>query len=110
MPTELERAGDFSHSILQSGALIIVKDPQNNGIQFPGNEIPASRINGWGLSMLNFFPLPNASFAPGTAQFQASNFQSAGASKHPRRNDIFRFDVNADVQVDGLLPLRARFR
>ncbi|MEO8592796.1 MAG: carboxypeptidase-like regulatory domain-containing protein [Candidatus Solibacter sp.] len=101
MPTQLERDGDFSQSILQSGAKIIVKDPLNNGVQFPNNVIPKDRINGWGLSMLNFFPLPNASFAPGTAQFQANNFQSAGASKHPRRNDIFRVDVNATPKLSG---------
>ncbi len=101
MPTALERAGDFSQSILQSGSLITIKDPDNNGSPFPGNKIPANRINGWGLSLLNFFPLPNAFFAPGTAQFQADNFQASGSGAHPRRNDIVRIDVNATSKLNG---------
>jgi hypothetical protein len=101
MPTALERAGDFSDSRLQSGALIPIRDPQNNGAVFPGNRIPANRFNGWGLSMLNFFPLPNATFAPGTAQFQAANFQAFGSGQRPRRNDIVRFDVNATSKLSG---------
>jgi Carboxypeptidase regulatory-like domain len=101
MPSALERAGDFSHSIQQSGALIPIKDPDNNGALFPGNQIPSSRINGWGLSILNFFPLPNTTFAQGTQFFQAANFQSAGSGAHPRRNDIIRFDVNATSKLNG---------
>jgi hypothetical protein len=101
MPSEAERAGDFSHSILQGGALITIKDPLNNGAAFPGNQIPKSRINGWGLSLLNFFPLPNTVFAPGTAQYQADNFQASASGAHPRRNDIVRFDVNATSKLNG---------
>jgi len=100
MPTALERTGDFSHSVLQSGSLITIKDPLT-GAPFPGNIIPANRINGWGLSLLNFFPLPNASFAPGTAQFQADNYQVSGSYPHPRRNDIIRIDVNATSKLNG---------
>jgi hypothetical protein len=101
MPSALERAGDFSQSIQQGGALITIKDPENNGAPFPGNKIPANRINGWGLSLLNFFPLPNATFAPGTAQYQADNFQQTGSGAHPRRNDIIRIDVNATSKLNG---------
>ncbi len=102
MPTQLERTGDFSQSILQGGALITVKDP-NNGAPFPGNKIPSNRINGWGLSLLNFFPMPNAVFAPGTSQYQADNFQQGGSGAHPRRNDIVRIDVNATSKLNGYL-------
>jgi hypothetical protein len=101
VPTALERSGDFSQSILQSGSLITIKDPDNNGTPFPGNKIPAARTNGWGLSLMNFFPLPNASFAPGTAQFQADNYHVSGSYPHPRRNDIVRIDVNATSKLNG---------
>jgi hypothetical protein len=101
VPTALERAGDFSQSILQSGAQITIKDPAANGTPFPGNKIPSNRINGWGLSLLNFFPLPNATFAPGTAQFQADNYHVSGSYPHPRRNDILRIDVNATSKLNG---------
>jgi hypothetical protein len=101
MPSALERAGDYSQSFAQGGALIKITDPQNNNAQFPGNVIPQSRINGWGQAMLNFYPLPNATFAPGTAQYQADNFQAAGSGAHPRRNDIIRIDVNATSKLTG---------
>jgi len=103
MPSALERSGDFSQSILQGGAVITIKDPDNNGTPFPGNKIPANRINGWGLSLMNFFPLPNAFFPAGTAQYQVDNFQASGSGAHPRRNDILRFDVNATSKLTGYI-------
>ena len=100
MPTLLERGGDFSQSIISSGALIQVIDPQT-GKQFPNNMIPQSRFNGWGLSMLNFFPLPNTSFNPGTAQFGQDNYQASASGVHPRRNDIIRADIVASSKLNG---------
>lgn len=109
-PTALERAGDYSQSYQaptpaqaaagQHGNLIAIKDPQT-GANFPNNVIPASRINGWGLSMLNFFPLPNASFAVGSSQFGQDNWQQAASGAHPRRNDIIRVDVVATSKLNG---------
>ncbi len=101
MPTTLERTGNFSQSFAQDGSLIRITDPQNGNAQFPGNIIPQSRINGWGQALLNFFPLPNTVFAPGTAQYQAANFQAAAAGAHPRRNDIIRIDVNATSKLNA---------
>ena len=99
MPTAAERIGDFSHSVTGANALIIVNDPLNlnaagAATPFPGNVIPQNRINGWGQAMLSFFPLPNTTFAPGTAQYLQDNFQAAGSAAHPRRNDIVRLDMN----------------
>jgi hypothetical protein len=39
--------------------LIPIKDPLT-GQQFPGNKIPANRINPNGQALLNVFPLQNA--------------------------------------------------
>jgi hypothetical protein len=100
MPTANERTGDFSQSILANGALIKIIDP-STGVQFPGNVIPSNRFNGWGQAMLNFFPLPNSVFGPGTAQFQAANYQASASGIHPRRNDIIRIDVNATSKLNG---------
>ena len=58
LPTALERAGDFSQSLNPGGALIAVRDPLTNA-NFPGNIIPANRINKNGLALLNTMPLPN---------------------------------------------------
>jgi len=57
MPTALERTGDFSKSFNGSN-LISVKDPLT-GQAFPGNVIPASRVNPYGLAEMNILPLPN---------------------------------------------------
>jgi len=58
MPTVLERQGDFSQSFDQAGNLIVIRDPAT-GQPFPGNKIPADRINASGQALLNFFPVPN---------------------------------------------------
>ena len=53
VPTQAMRNGDFS------GANFVVRDPLT-GQPFPGNVIPASRIDPTAQRMLNFFyPLPN---------------------------------------------------
>src|SRR4029453_6487077 len=44
MPTSAERAGDFSRTTNASGAPVIIYDPLTR-LPFPGNVIPASRIN-----------------------------------------------------------------
>jgi hypothetical protein len=61
VPTELERNGDFSQSAGQFGS-VKVFDP-STGQPFPGNVIPASRINPAALGLLKYYPLP--SFAAG---------------------------------------------
>ena len=58
MPTALERAGDFSQTLDLNGRLIPVKDP-TTGQPFPGNIVPANRIDPNGQALLNIFPLPN---------------------------------------------------
>ena len=58
MPTALEKAGDFSQSVDVNGALIPVRDPDSRA-PFPGNRIPASRIDPNGQALLKFFPEPN---------------------------------------------------
>lgn len=60
VPTELERAGDFSRSVDVNGIVIGIVDPFNNRAPFPGNVIPASRLDRNGVALLKFFPLPNA--------------------------------------------------
>ncbi len=61
MPTDLERAGDFSQTLL-NGAPVSIYDPLN-GAPFPGNMIPASRLSSAATGLLNFFPMPNLPFA-----------------------------------------------
>jgi hypothetical protein len=66
VPTALERVGDFSQSLDNNGAPITIRDYQT-GQPFPGNVIPANRLYGPGLEVLNRYPLPNLKQAPGTS-------------------------------------------
>jgi hypothetical protein len=100
MPTSLERVGNYSQSFNPGNALIVINDP-TTGAPFPGNIIPQNRINGWGQAMLNFFPLPNTVFQPGTSQYQVDNFQAQASGSHTRRDDIIRGDVNLTSKLNG---------
>jgi hypothetical protein len=99
-PTTLERAGNFSQSFNNNGSLISVLDPNNNNIAFPGNIIPASRINPVGQQLLNFFPAPNFT-ATLPAQMNVVNYFEQASAKHPRRNDVLRFDTYITSKLSG---------
>jgi hypothetical protein len=68
LPTALERAGDFSQTRNASGQLVTIYDPLTtrtvNGAivrdPFPGNVIPADRINPIARAMLSPMPLPTS--------------------------------------------------
>ena len=87
VPSALERAGDFSRSLDQSGNLIPVVDPLT-GRQFPNNVIPADRLNPHGQALLNWFPAPNAEGASTNY-----NYQFQGQQRAPRINNVTRVDV-----------------
>jgi hypothetical protein len=55
VPTEVERAGNFS----QSPFATTVKDP-STGAPFPNKTIPANLINPLSQKLLGIFPMPNA--------------------------------------------------
>src|SRR5665213_3347479 len=67
VPTALQRAGDFSQTFSSTGALITIYDPASgqlvNGTwtrtAFPGNVIPAGRLDSVGKALANAYPLPN---------------------------------------------------
>ncbi|MGH9940168.1 MAG: carboxypeptidase regulatory-like domain-containing protein, partial [Blastocatellia bacterium] len=101
-PTALERNGDFSKSysgVTTQGAPIpfYIRDPQKTGncnandqtACFPGNIIPANRIDPNGQKLLGVFPLPN--FNDPTYSYN-NVFQST--VDQPRREEILRMDWN----------------
>jgi hypothetical protein len=98
-PTALERAGNFSQSFDTNGRLIPVRDPQKTGACtltdttacFPGNIIPANRIDPNGQKLLSIFPTPN--FNPAQV---SNNYNSVFQSQvdQPRREEILRMDWN----------------
>lgn len=99
MPTALERAGNFSQSLASNGKLITVTDP-TTGTPFPGNVIPANRINSVGQAMLGFFPQPNYTDPNPTLALQR-NYAVDATGSHPRRNDNVRIDWNPFHNLRG---------
>jgi len=92
MPTALERAGDFSHSLDASGKLIPIIDPATHAV-FPGNVIPKSQINAVGQSILNFLPSPNY-VDPNPSLVNQRNYLASGDAQFPRHNTTLRIDAN----------------
>lgn len=86
VPTALERAGDFSQTLDQNRRLIVIRDPVT-GAPFPGNLIPANRINPDGQKILGVFPLPNYVDPTGSA-----NYLTSDTYKQPRYETLFRID------------------
>jgi Carboxypeptidase regulatory-like domain len=94
VPTAAERLGDFS-------ALgVPIYDPLNptpvvqpdgstvyNRTPFPGNIIPANRLNQVGVNVINYYPLPNTASSNGF-----NNYVVTG----PSTNDYYHFDIRLD--------------
>ncbi len=70
LPTARERTGDFSRTLNQAGALVVIYDPlttQGNVRQpFPGNVLPAGRIEPIARKLLDYYPQPNSAGDPFT--------------------------------------------
>jgi len=88
-PTALQRNGDFSQTFDTNRTLIPIWDPLNNRVPFPGNIIPAYRIDRNGQALLNIFPQPNA--VDPTFNFNAL---IQAPVNQPRQDKILRIDYN----------------
>jgi len=87
VPTPAERTGDFSATHDGSGVPVIITDP-STGQPFPGNKIPAARLDPNGVKILSFYPQPNVSGHPDY------NYTSQVSSGYPRRQEVYRGDWN----------------
>jgi hypothetical protein len=99
MPTDAEMRGDFSQTLDAQGRLIFIRDPLRSGTCsataggnacFPGNIIPADRINSSGRALLNMLPRAtnfDRTFTQG--QFNHSTQENA---ENPKMNNIVRVD------------------
>ncbi|MFB3825318.1 MAG: carboxypeptidase regulatory-like domain-containing protein [Bryobacteraceae bacterium] len=96
MPSAAERGGNFSESRDVNGALIAVKDPAN-GQLFPGNIIPASRINALGQGYLKLLPLPN--FFDLGISARRYNYQFQESLNAPKHNELVRIDYPATPKL-----------
>jgi Carboxypeptidase regulatory-like domain len=102
VPTELERRGDFSQTRTPAGTVIAIRDPLTNA-PFPGNVIPANRLDPRGMAFLNMLPLPNASGS-------GFNFVDQEASiPTPRRSQVLRVDSRPTIKDTLSVKLQTWF-
>lgn len=109
-PTALERHGDFSQSLDVNNRLIVVRDPSTRQ-PFPGNRMPASRLDASGVALLKLFPEPN--FFDRSISRGAYNYLFTVATEQPRRTDTLKADYilgDRDQLVFGLNTLREFIR
>ncbi len=90
MPTALERQGNFSQTVDTNGKLIPVNDPLNGKNPFPGNIVPASRLDPNGLALLKILPLPN--FINPAITGNTYNYQVQEVQIWPKRSQLFKID------------------
>ncbi len=109
VPTALERAGDFSQTTDNAGALYpYIKDYTLNlpcnattqtGCFRDGGvlgKIPANRLYALGQKILAIYPLPN--FSQAGANF---NYQTQEPTNAPQRQDLYRGDWNISEKWHG---------
>ena len=91
MPTALERKGDFSQTFDTNGKVIPVNDPNSNPkTPFPGNVVPANRLDPNGLALLNILPQPN--FLNPAVSGYNYNYQIQEVQNWPKRFQVFKID------------------
>ena len=96
VPTELQRLGDFSQTKDAKGATILLLDPFASGsctatvktACFPGNIIPASRIDPVAQKLLAYYPRP-------TFAGQGNNLLASGNVTNPWDGFVFKIDHRA---------------
>jgi outer membrane receptor protein involved in Fe transport len=104
LPTALERAGDFSQTRITNGTIQQIIDPET-GQAFPGNIIPANRINPLGAAMLNLLPQPNGVLNPQPGQEWTSNSAFEQHPLHSRTEHMFKLDAVWSRRVRGRFTL-----
>ena len=127
-PTEAMKNGDFSGLVDAQGRQIVIYDPATgrdiNGVwtrdPFPGNRIPANRINSVARQIMQYYPAPN-NVDPAVAPWQrnlefASHFNRdlfwnwVGKVDHNfGTNDrvFFRWGENERNEVRNTTPIRS---
>ena len=91
VPTEAERSGDFSQSVDLNNRLITVRDP-TTAQAFPGNRVPASRIDASGQALLKFFPAPN--FFDRNVSAGRYNYVFQTDNSTPQRTETLKLDYH----------------
>jgi hypothetical protein len=88
IPTPRMRTGDFSELLTLRKPAVTITDPRNNNNPFPGNSIPADRIDPVARTLINLYPTP-----------QNSNLASNFVYQSPANQNWSKFDVRSDVNL-----------
>jgi hypothetical protein len=72
MPTDLERAGNFSRTTNAAGQLVVIYDPRTRQ-PFPGNIIPDGMINNVSRNMLKYLPAADTQVGNGSANYNRTS-------------------------------------
>lgn len=113
VPTAAQRTGDFSRTFASNGQIVQVYDPTTTRPDparpgayirdaFPGNIMPASRINAVGKNIVNYYPQPNTA---GAAVTGVNNFLSNAG----RGVDKDQLNGRVDHQFTSTQRLFGRF-
>jgi hypothetical protein len=121
VPTALERAGDFSQTLDQNGALFnFIKDPQLTGACSATDQtacfrdggvlgrIPSSRLYNTGVAILSRYPLPNRTQTPGSNY----NYELGGTGAAPLpsvKNLVQQPALRVDYQLSSKLRVTAKY-
>jgi hypothetical protein len=97
VPSELERAGDFSQTLSRTGVPLTIFDPATTVVTgnradrqaFPGNRIPTARLDPTGVGVLKTYALPNQNVP---AQVGRYNWGGTGVSDTSNYNTNLRID------------------
>jgi len=95
VPMETERRGDYSQSLDLSNRLIVVRDPIANQ-PFPGNVMPANRLDASGRALLNVFAQPN--FFDRTISRGNYNYNFVTDTELPKSTSTLKLDYNINAK------------
>lgn len=114
LPTDLERNGDFSQSVNGSAGLRTIYDPWSTKTSpdgsvitrtpFPGNVIPASKLDPVAVAYTSHLWKPNAA---GTGPYHLNNYYAPLPITFPFKNfsDRADYDVNQKLRLSGRVSL-----
>jgi hypothetical protein len=96
VPTAAELAGNFN-GVTRTGAQVVIKDPLT-GLAFPGNQIPANRLNPVGLAIAKSFPTPDSQVDNGNSNFSMTDLLPSQAYQFTTKID---HHFNDSISLSG---------
>jgi hypothetical protein len=102
VPTPAQRKGDFTSTLDNAGRMYTIYDPLTGGFDssnkwvrkpFPGNRIPADRINPVSQKILSLYPQPNTT-STGSVAWQNNYFWADNVANFNFTNIMTRIDHN----------------